>query len=271
MVLPLHAIANKPAGPLVGLAVVLACLGAARSARADESLLDDLSALRANRLSGLRNVSVTGQVNAGFPSSGRTQNLLSLTVLWPVPLGPSWQLITYTVGELVSQPRLKPRDGRVVGLGDTVVNALVARKRTRAIYWAAGPVLQLPTATDGELGSRRWAAGPSLALFVQPLPWTLGTLVGNVWGDQLDEFSAQYWLDYNLPHGWFLESNATITADWEGPLADRWTVPLAGGFGKVFRLAGRSLSASAQGSYNVKEPGVGPEWGVSLSFQLLLP
>jgi hypothetical protein len=70
MVLPLHAIGNKPVGSLVGFAVVLACLGATRAARADESLLDELSALRANRLSGLRNVSVTEQVNAGFPSSG---------------------------------------------------------------------------------------------------------------------------------------------------------------------------------------------------------
>ena len=48
-------------------------------------------------------------------------------------------------------------------------------------------------------------------------------------------------------------------------------MPLAGGFGKVFTLAGHSLSASAQGSYNVKEPRMGPVWGVSLSLQLLLP
>jgi hypothetical protein len=91
--------------------------------------------------------------------------VLSLTVLWPVPLRSSWQLITYTVGEVVSQARLEPQDGRVVGPGDTVVNALVAPK-------------------------------PSLTTFV---------------------------------------------------------------------------SESAQGSYNLKEPGVGPEWGVSLSLELLLP
>ena len=143
--------------------------------------------------------------------------------------------------------------------------------RTRALYWAVGPVLQLPTATNGDLGSQRWAAGPSVGLFVQPLPWTAGVLLENAWGRHFSEFSAQYWLNYNLPRGWFLESNATPTADWEAALADRWTMPLAGGFGKVFTLAGHSLSASAQGSYNVKEPRTGPQWGASLALQLLLP
>ena len=251
--------------------VTIACLMAARPARGDEGLLDDLSAMRANRLSGLRNVSVTEQVNGGIPSAGRTQNVLTVTVLWPVRLGPSWQLITYSVGEIGAQPGLEAGDGRVVGLGDTVVNLALTPRRTRALYWAVGPVLQLPTATNSDLGSQRWAAGPSVALFVQPLPWTAGVLLENAWGRDFSEFSAQYWLNYNLPRGWFLESNATPTADWEAALADRWTMPLAGGFGKVFTLAGHSLSASAQGSYNVKEPRTGPQWGASLSLQLLLP
>jgi hypothetical protein len=262
---------GNPVRRLAAATLALACLTAARTARGDEDLLDDLSRMRANRLSGLRNVSVTEQLNVGFPSAGQTQSVLTFSLLWPVPLGASWQLITYTVGEIVSQPALEPRDGRVVGLGDTVLNAVVTPKRTGALYCGVGPVLQLPTATNGDLGSRDWAAGPSLALFVQPLPWTVGALLENAWGRDFNQFSAQYWVNYNLPRGWFLESNATPTADWEGPLADRWTVPLAGGFGKVFTLAGQGLSASAQGSYNVKEPRVGPAWGVSLSLQLLLP
>ena len=88
-----------------------------------------------------------------------------------------------------------------------------------------------------------------------------GSASGERLGRHFSEFSAQYWLNYNLPRGWFLESNATPTADWEAALADRWTMPLAGGFGKVFTLAGHSLSASAQGSYNVKEPRTGPRGG----------
>ena len=50
----------------------------------------------------------------------------------------------------------------------------------------------------------------------------------------------------NLPRGWFLESSATVTADWEADQSDRWTVPLGGGFGKVFTLGSHSLSVSTQ-------------------------
>ena len=103
--------------------VTIACLMAARPTRGDERLLDDLSAMRANRLSGLRNVSVTEQVNGGVPSAGRTQNVLTVTVLWPVRLVRRGSFITYSVGEIGAQPGLDAGDGRVVGLGDTVVNS----------------------------------------------------------------------------------------------------------------------------------------------------
>lgn len=71
------------------MTLALACLAAARPARGDDDLLDDLSRIRANRLSGLRNVSVAEQANVGFPSAGRIQNVLMLSLLWPFPLGAS--------------------------------------------------------------------------------------------------------------------------------------------------------------------------------------
>lgn len=98
-------------------------------------------------------------------------------------------------------PQRGPRsdeDG-TTGPGDTVVNFIVTPKRTGALYWGVGPVVRIPTATDHDLGGTAWAAGPSLALFVQSLPWTVGALLENGWGRGFDEFAAQYWLNYNLP------------------------------------------------------------------------
>lgn len=64
----------------------------------------------------------------------------------------------------------------------------------------------------------------------------------------------KYFLTYNLPKGWFLFSNSTISADW---LADRSTVPVGGGLGKVFNIGKQSVSLSAQGFYNVVTPRTG--------------
>jgi len=138
-------------------------------------------------------------------------------------------------------------------------------------------VIQIPTATDPALGSNRWAAGPAVALFVQPGPWTAGALIENVWSSReagtqnVDAFSLQYDLTWNGPRGWFVESNATITSDWTAHPGDRWIVPVGGGFGKVFTVGRWSLSASAEVFYNAVRPSGGAQWSPSISLQLLFP
>jgi len=47
--------------------------------------------------------------------------------------------------------------------------------------WAAGPVLQIPTATDDLLGEEKWSAGPSAVLLKQDGPWSHGALLNHVW------------------------------------------------------------------------------------------
>lgn len=237
--------------------------------------LEDLAALRANPLSGLRNASLSYQANVDFASG--TQSLWTLQAVWPFALSKDWSLITNPIVSVLAQPGAQPGDNRVAGLGDTTVNAVVTPTETGALIWGMGIELELPTATASELGSSRWAAGPALGLFVQPNPWTAGVLLENLWsfagsgGQPVDEFSAEYFLTWNLPHGWFLESNATVTADWEADHGNRWTVPVGAGFGKVFTIGKQSVSPSVQAFYNAVRPSIGPKWSASISLQLLLP
>ncbi len=81
---------------------------------------------------------------------------------------------------------------------------------------------------------------------------------------------GEYFLTYNLPQGWFLESSATATANWEAPENDRWTLPLGGG-GKVFTVGKQSLSVSAQAFYNDVTPSSASDWSLSVALQILLP
>jgi len=138
--------------------------------------------------------------------------------------------------------------------------------------------VSFPTATDKVLGTDRWSAGPSVVLLTMPGNWVIGTLVNNIWsfaGDSdkpdVNQFLLQYFINYNLPNGWYLTSAPINTANWEADNDDRWTIPIGGGAGKIFRLGKLPLNASAQSFYNVEHPDPGPEWSLRCQLQFLFP
>ena len=110
---------------------------------------------------------------------------------------------------------------------------------------------------------------------VQSIPWVIGALVNNVWawrnGQQVNEMTGQYFINYNLPDGWYLTSQPVITADWLAPAHDKWVVPFGGGVGRLFKVEGLPpINAQVQAFYNAVRPTVGPLTGPvwSLRFQL---
>jgi hypothetical protein len=235
--------------------------------------IEHLAKLRDNPLRGLRNITLTEQANLGFPSGSEYQNLLTLQAVWPFSLGKDWSLITYPTLPVISQAGAEHGEPRADGLGDTVLLTAVTPKETGVLIWGVGPAFQVPTATNSDL----WAAGLTVALFVEPGQWVLGVVLDNLWSfagsadEPLNTFGAQYFLTYNLPHGWFLESNATATADWRADRDDRWTVPAGAGFGRTFTVGQWPLSLSTQAFYNVVRPTCGPDWSFSLALQLIFP
>ena len=90
-------------------------------------------------------------------------------------------------------------------------------------------------------------------------------------GTRVNAFETQYFLTWNLPDGWFLQSAGTITADWVADAAQRWTVPVGGGFGRVFAVGAESLSVGVQTFYDAIRPDAVAAWTALGSVQLLLP
>lgn len=141
-------------------------------------------------------------------------------------------------------------------------------KKSGAWVWGIGPTILLPTRTDPALGSNRVALGPAGLIYHEQKDWSAGLVVQNGWSlggagiDKVNAFGAQYLLSDNLPDGWSIYSNSTITANWTKEHSERWTVPVGGGVGKL------PISMSLQGFYNVVTPTGGPNW--SMNFQLAL-
>jgi hypothetical protein len=81
----------------------------------------------------------------------------------------------------------------------------------------------------------------------------------------------QPFANYNLADGWYLTSGPIVTANWEAGSSDRWTVPIDGGVGKLFKLGPLPINTSLQAYYNVEKPRYASEWQLRFQVQFLLP
>ncbi|HKG77451.1 MAG TPA: porin family protein, partial [Beijerinckiaceae bacterium] len=62
-----------------------------------------------------------------------------------------------------------------------------------------------------------------------------------------------------------------ITANWETGHGDRWTVPVGGGFGRVFRIGSQPVNMQLAAYYNVARPTGAADWQLRAQVQLLFP
>jgi hypothetical protein len=238
--------------------------------------VEDIAKLKQNPVSGLRQIGFQAAISPNLPDSSKTLGGYSIQPVWPFPVNEDWRLITYTILPVLQVPG-RPGEDTTVGLGDTLLNFYFTPKTPGKIVWGAGPAIQLPTHTDPLLGSNRLGLGPSGILFYAEEKWSAGVVLQNVWSvggsdsQKFNSFSAQYFLNYNLPEGWFMLSNASITADWRKTSRDRWTVPVGGGFGKFFKIGNQPVSLSAQAFYNAVTPRNGPDFTAIVQFSLLFP
>jgi hypothetical protein len=236
---------------------------------------DSLRQAAQNPLADLISVPFQYSSNFGFGPLGGTQHVLNIQPVVPVRLTEDWNLIMRFVTPIVSQPQLTPMGSREFGLGNIQPSFFLSPARPGQIVWGAGAVLWLPTATDTTLGLNKWGGGPTAAVLTTRGPWVFGALVNNIWagsGDRrINQMLVQPFVNYNLPGGWYLVSSPIITANWLAPSGEKWTVPVGGGFGRLFRVGGQPMNFSAQAFYNAVKPTIGPDWSVRVQLQLLFP
>ena len=84
-------------------------------------------------------------------------------------------------------------------------------------------------------------------------------------------FFSQYFVNYNLGDGLYLSSAPIITANWEAPSGQQWTVPFGGGGGAVFRLGSMPVDGQVQAFVNAIKPDTAGNWSLRLQFKMLFP
>jgi hypothetical protein len=211
----------------------------------------------------------------------RLQFTLQAKPVLPVRVTSQWALIFRAIVPLQAQPDVDSPSGTTWGLQDTLVTCFLSPIHPPPhLSLGLGPALLVPTATSSVLGPGRWAAGPSFAIVYEPTRFTVGVLVNNVWslgGDlnrqAVNELQIEYVLELLLADGWFLSASPTITADWERPPQQRWTVPVGGGIGRAFDWGGPSLAVTLEAFANVARPEGVPTapWQLHVNAEVVFP
>lgn len=232
-----------------------------------------------NPVADLISIPFQNNMNFGLEPNHRTQNVLNIQPVIPFELTDDWNLITRTIMPIIKQPDLRTTSDDTWGIGDINMSLFFAPAKSEGLLWGLGPVLHFPTGTDEVLSTRKWAAGPSgVGLYVHG-PWVMGILANNIWSyagnkdrKDMSQFLAQYFINYNLPNAWYLTTAPIITANWEAEgKGNKWTVPVGGGFGKVFRIGKLPFNGNVAAFANVVRPDNGPDWTLRVTLALLLP
>jgi len=251
--------------------LVIALLGIMQQAHAAEQ--SDLAKQAQNPIANLISLPLQNNTNFNVGPDDRTQNILNIQPVYPFSLGEDWNLITRTVLPVLSQS-LADED-RKNGLGDTSFSAFFSPKDSGKLTWGVGPQVLIPTSTDDSLGSGNWGGGVSAVFLGMPGNWVVGSLFSNVWAQDVNTFTWQYFINYNIPdsNGLYLTSAPIITANWEADSGDRWTVPfgVGVGVGKIFKIGKQPLNGQISAYYNAEKPNPGADWQLRLQLQFLFP
>lgn len=250
-------------------------LGWVSVVQAQES--EDLAKAAQNPVASMISLPLQNNTNFNVGPEEETQNILNIQPVWPLSVGKDWNLITRTILPVISQPAFNPAQSRENGIGDLSFTAFLSPKNSGKWIWGVGPTVVMPTASDDRLGTDRWQMGASVVVLTMPGQWVIGALAGNVWSvggssdPDVNLFTLQPFINYNFSKGWYFSSAPIITANWEADSGDRWTIPIGGGFGKIFRVGKQPMNAQAQVFYNVESPQNGANWQLRLQLQLLFP
>ncbi len=267
----------------VALFLVAVVLSTSAWSQQDKGGSDLRSAVQ-NPISSL--ISVPFKLTVDEGASNGSATFLNIQPVIPVTKG-NWNLVNRVIVPIIDIPgpipgtpgipNPVPGDG-ATGLGDINYSLFFSPVEYGKYIWGVGPSISLPTATDDQLGSEKWSAGPT-AVVITPTNWgSVGGLVRQLWSfagadDRADvnQFLLEPFVNYNLDKGWFLLTDMVMTANWDAPSNQRWTIPLGGGVGRVFKVGNQAINSRLEYYYNIEKPDGAPKQQISFTWQFLFP
>ena len=203
----------------------------------------------------------------------RAENELLIEPVVPIRISANWMVISRTIVPVVVVPRLSASAEVDYGLSNIQPQFYLSPVHTGRFVWGVGPQLWLPTATDDKLGINKWGGGPAAVGLFRSGHLLAGTLIGNEFAGvnhvHENQMTINWFVFYNMKHGWYVLTTPIVTADWTAERDQRWTVPVGGGAGKIFKIGNQPLNARAQFFNDVRTTAGGSDWQMQIQLQFL--
>jgi len=244
--------------------------------RAQES--SDIAKQAQNPIASLVSVPLESDFNPHTGVDREDSYVFEMKPVVPFRLSNDWNLITRTIIPVIQVPDLAPGVHGTGGLGDVQESLFLSPTKVGPVIWGAGPVISFPTATENTLGTKKLSLGPTVVVLRSQGHWLFGSLVQNLFSvagpsgrKDVNQMLLQPFVNYNLPHKWYLTSSPIITANWEAKSSERWVVPVGGGVGKIVHLGKQPVNVYTQFFRNVQRPDGTSSWSARFNMTFLFP
>jgi hypothetical protein len=202
---------------------------------------------------------------------GNTGESVNIEPLFPYAVTPAWNVIVQPLGAMTSLPS----PDATTGFDDLQTSVFLTPTQTGSWVAGLGPIVEMPTASDDQLGTGKWSAGPTGAVIYSNGPWLNGVLAshlvsfaGSRHRAKVNFTSIEPQVSYTFEDGWSIQTSPTITYDWT---AEAWTLPLGTDVGNTFTIGSQAVSLMV-GAYGlVKRPNGDPSSIVRVQLTWIFP
>ena len=230
-----------------------------------------------NPIADLTSVPFQNNWDFGIGPANAFKYTLNFQPVIPIELNKDWNLISRTIVPIIYAQSPVQGGADHSGLGDIEQSFFFSPKQEVGGWiMGAGPVFLLPSATESELGTGKWGAGPTAVVLQQRHGWTYGILANQVWSyagaDGRQNVNATYlepFLAYTVRKTFttfYLNSESTY--DWQ---AEQWSVPVNFMITQLLKIKGQPVSFQLGYRYYADGPKGGPDWGLRFQVNFVFP
>ena len=178
-----------------------------------------------------------------------------------------------------AQPLGPPGGVRASGFGDILSGFFFSRHgaHERKTHLGIGPVLTFPTASNAQLGSKQYTAGPGLHFSTEINRLTAGFFLWQSWGfgeslgqKKVNQLFGKPFFIYECSEKWNLVYIPLgLSHSWDAPSGDNWTVPIGGGVRRLFEIHDQKMGLQFQAFDYVARKAKDPEWELRATIEFL--